>query len=202
MFWKQIDMTFMFSIQHFPLMFTLRNINHFLSKAVYNYWRWKQWKFKIALSNPVIWGPLPKGHLNLEFITKLVSIYVFMKDIFISFDLHNLGGKSNFKNSNQIFMLLKKSGSLRIFTKSPFEAKNHSENQIISSTVFHAFMIFHIFGFACLSKYIDPSCPDFGWTENKGRENEIGHCLKLLSLNRQWSFLMVLMLYALVINGQ
>lgn len=43
-----------------------------------------------------------------------------MKDIFISLDLHNLGGKSNFKNSNQIFMLLKKSGSLRIFTKSPF----------------------------------------------------------------------------------
>ena len=43
-----------------------------------------------------------------------------MKDIFISLDLHNLGGKSNFKTSNQIFMLLKKSGGLRIFTKSPF----------------------------------------------------------------------------------
>ena len=43
-----------------------------------------------------------------------------MKDIFISLDLHNFGGKSNFRNSNQMVMLLKESGTLRIFTKSPF----------------------------------------------------------------------------------
>lgn len=72
-----------------------------------------------------------------------------MKDIFISLDLHNLRGKSNFKNSNQIFMLLKEEWQFKNIYKESFcKVKNHSENQIISSTVFHAFMIFHIFGFA------------------------------------------------------
>lgn len=44
--------------------------------------------------------------------------------------------------------LLKKIGILRIFTESLFKAKNHFENQIISSAVFHnIYIFFHILGF-------------------------------------------------------
>lgn len=125
----------------------------------------------------------------------LYEIYFFYFWIFIS-----LEWKSNFRNSRQMVKLLKKIGILRIFIQSLFKAKNHFENQITSSAIFHnIYNFFTYWGLNKLSKHIDSSCSDFDKLEHKGQQT-VNCCLKLVSLSQQWCFLKVRISYAWAIN--